>query len=220
MHIGYVLRRIGVFLIIIWVAASINFLIPRMAPVNPVREKLLQALTFGGAGKTDMETVVKTYEAKFGLDQPLWKQYINYLGDVARLDFGISISNFPTKVTDIILRALPWTIGLLLTATLIAFVLGTLLGALIAWPKAPRILQVLMAPLLTLSAIPFYLLGLILAYFLAFSLNIFPLSGGYSLGAIPNFSLNFSWMLLGTRCCLHWPSSWLPSAPGRSGCAG
>src|SRR5687767_11112594 len=122
MTIGYVLRRMGVFLIIVWVAATINFIIPRLAPANPIREKLLQAVSFGGAGKTDMERLVQTYEEKFGLNQPLWKQYISYMGDMLRFDLGVSIANFPSKVVDIILRALPWTIGLLLVATLVAFV--------------------------------------------------------------------------------------------------
>ncbi len=191
MNAGYILRRLGVFLVIMWVAATVNFVIPRLAPVNPVREKLLQAVTFGGAGKTDMERVVQAYEEKFGLNQPLWRQYLRYLGDVARLDFGVSIANFPSRVIDIIMRALPWTIGLLLLATLLAFGLGTLLGALIAWPRAPGALNYLLAPLLTLSAVPFYLLGLILVYFLAFTFKIFPLSGGYTLGAIPRLSWSF-----------------------------
>lgn len=191
MSFGYIVRRLGVFLVIMWLAATVNFVLPRLAPVNPVREKLVQAASFGGAGKTDMERVVATYEAKFGLDQPVWKQYLNYLADVARFDLGVSISNFPSKVLDIIMTALPWTIGLLLFATLMAFALGTILGALVAWPRTPRALGVVMAPLLTLSAIPFYLLGLILVYFLAFTLKIFPISGGFTLGTIPRLNWNF-----------------------------
>lgn len=191
MTFGYVARRLGVFLVIMWLAATVNFVIPRMAPVNPIREKLLQAVSFGGAGKSDMVALVETYEEKFGLNQPLWRQYLLYLNDLIHLDFGVSIANFPSKVMDIIMRALPWTIGLLLFATLLAFVIGTLLGALIAWPRAPGVLNVLMAPLLTLSAIPFYLLGLILVYFLAFTFKIFPLSGGYTLGRIPTMSWSF-----------------------------
>ncbi len=191
MTFGYVARRLGVFLVIMWVAATVNFVIPRLAPVNPIREKLLQAVSFGGAGKTDMVAIVNTYEEKFGLNQPLWRQYLLYLNDLLRLDFGVSIANFPSKVMDIILRALPWTIGLLLLATLLAFALGTLLGALIAWPRSPRALHLVMAPLLTLSAIPFYLLGLILVYFLAFTFKVFPLSGGYTLGSIPTLTWPF-----------------------------
>jgi len=191
MTLGYVFRRVGVFLIIVWVAATINFLMPRLAPVNPIREKLLQAVSFGGAGKTDMEKVVATYEEKFGLNQPLWRQYLNYLGDLMRFDLGISISNFPSKVIDIILRALPWTIGLLLVSTLVAFVVGTVLGALVAWPKTPVLLNLLMVPLMTLSAIPFYILGLILVYIFAFTLKWFPISGGYNHLSIPSFTWPF-----------------------------
>ena len=185
MTIGYIARRLGVFLFVVWMAATVNFLLPRLAPVDPVREMLLQRASFGGAGNMDMIKVVETYEAKFGLDQPLWKQYLTYLGDVARFDLGTSIYFAPREVLDVILEAMPWTIGLLLVTTLIAFLLGTLLGALIAWPRSPRLLGIALAPLLTLSAIPFYLLGLILVYFLAFSTNWFPLRGGYSIGAIP-----------------------------------
>lgn len=191
MNLGYILKRIGVFLIIIWLAATVNFVMPRLAPVNPIREKLLQAVSFGGAGKIDMERVVKTYEEKFGLNQPLWKQYLNYIWDMARLDFGVSLANFPSQVIDIIMRALPWTISLLLLTTLIAFGLGTLLGALIAWPRTPAFFQILVAPILTLSSIPFYTLALILVYLLAFTWKVFPLSGGYTLGTMPNWSLAF-----------------------------
>ncbi|MBQ42302.1 MAG: ABC transporter permease, partial [Gemmatimonadetes bacterium] len=192
MSLDYLIRRIGVFLIVVWAGATINFFLPRLAPVNPIRERLLQAVSFGGAGKTDMEAVVRTYEARFGLDQPLWKQYLRYMGDVARLDFGVSIANFPSRASDIILRALPWTLGLLTIATLIAFALGTLLGALLAWPRSPAALHYLSAPFLALSAIPYYLLGLVLVFILGFSLRAFPLGGGYTLGTLPGPSLSYA----------------------------
>ena len=180
MPLNYLLKRLGVFLIIVWAGITINFIMPRLAPVNPIQERLLQAVSFGGAGKSDMEAVVRTYEARFGLDQPLWKQYFRYIGDVVRLDFGVSIANFPSRASDIILRALPWTLGLLSMATLIAFALGTLLGALLAWPRTPALLHYLAAPLLALSAIPYYLLGLGLVFLLGFTLRAFPLGGGFT----------------------------------------
>ena len=192
MRLNYLIRRVAVFLIVVWAGATINFFMPRLAPVNPIRERLLQAVSFGGAGKTDMEAVVATYEAKFGLDQPLWKQYLRYMGDVARLDFGVSIANFPSRASDIILRALPWTLGLLTMATLIAFAIGTLLGALLAWPRSPAMLHYMAAPLLALSAIPYYLLGLVLVFALGFTLRLFPLGGGFTLGTLPNPSLSYA----------------------------
>lgn len=191
MTLGYIARRLGVFLIILWLAATVNFVLPRMAPVNPIREKLLQAVSFGGAGKTDMQKIVATYEEKFGLTQPLWKQYLAYMSDLIRFDLGISIAYFPSKVIDMIMVALPWTIGLLLLTTLIAFALGTLLGAVIAWPRSPRALSAALAPFLTLSAIPFYLLGLIMVYIFAFTLKWFPLNGGYMIGTVPRMNWEF-----------------------------
>ena len=120
MPAGYAARRFGIFFLVLWVAATINFAIPRLSPANPIRERLLQAVSAGGLNMGSMDEVVKSYEARFGLDQPLWVQYVRYLGDLARFDFGLSITMFPTRVIDIILIALPWTIVLLTVATLLA----------------------------------------------------------------------------------------------------
>jgi peptide/nickel transport system permease protein len=191
MTLDYLLKRLGIFVVVIWVAATVTFLIPRISPTNPVRERLLAAVQSGGAGMQGMDDVVKAYEARFGLDQPLWIQYLRYLGDLARLDFGQSITRFPNRVSDMILIALPWTIVLIAVSTLMGFVLGTLLGALMGWPKAPPFFGALATPLLTLSAIPFYLLGLVLVYLFAFSLQVFPLGGGYQIGTEPRWSTDF-----------------------------
>ena len=86
-------------------------------------------------------------------------------------------------------QAIPWTIGLLLTTTMLAFVIGTLLGALLAWPRSPRCIHYLFPPLLTLSAIPFFLLGLLLIYLFAFRLQWFPLFGGYTPGTFPAWNV-------------------------------
>jgi peptide/nickel transport system permease protein len=190
MPVAYVVRRLGVFVLVIWAAATINFAIPRLSPVNPVREALLQ-VTQMGASQANMDSLVKTFEARFGLDQPLWKQYVTYLFDSATGQFGYSITFFPTPVIDMIAVALPWTIILVSLATLLTFAVGTLLGAFLVWPKAPRVLQALTPPLLTLSAIPYYLLGLILIYVFAFVLKVFPLGGGYTVGTSPGWSLGF-----------------------------
>ena len=87
------------------------------------------------------------------------------------------MSLYPTRVVDLIARALPWTLGLVTVATLIQFVIGTFLGALVAWPSSPNWVQTMIVPFMTLSAFPYYLLGLILLYFFAVESQIFPLSG-------------------------------------------
>jgi peptide/nickel transport system permease protein len=139
-----------------------------------------------------MQAMVEEYERKFGLDRPLWQQYLTYLADVSRFDFNYSISNYPRTVVEMIFEALPWTVGLLTMTTLLSFATGTLLGALAGWPRAPRVLQFLMPPLFALHAIPFFLLGLILMYLLGFWLQIVPMFGGYTPGAFPRLDLAFA----------------------------
>jgi peptide/nickel transport system permease protein len=190
MHVGYVLRRVGVFFLVIWAAATINFAIPRLSPTDPIKEALLQVTTMG-ASQSGMDVLTKTFAARFGLDQPVWKQYLNYLVDLAQLNLGFSISYFPGRVGDMILVALPWTIVLVGVATILTFAIGSVLGAFMAWTHTPGVVRVLAAPLLTLSAIPYYLLGLILIYLFAFVIKVFPLGGGYSVGLAVDWSPPF-----------------------------
>jgi peptide/nickel transport system permease protein len=187
----YLLRRFGVFLIIVWLAASLNFFIPKFSGQDPIREKLLQQAARGGYLQAGFHEMVEEYQRKFGLDKPLWVQYRTFLWDVSRLKFGYSIAHYPKTVNALLRDSLPWTIGLLLMTTLIAFGLGTFLGALLAWGRAPQFLKYLLPGLLTLSAVPYYLLGLVLLYFLAFENRWFPLFGGYTAGTMPDLTWRF-----------------------------
>lgn len=187
----YVARRVGTFILIVWLAASINFFLPRIGGQNPVAQKLMQTAALGGNIHDGMKDMVKEYENKFGLNRPLWEQYLTYLGDMSRFDFNYSIASFPRKVTDMIWEGLPWTIVLLSVTSVLAFLIGNLLGAFQAWPGAPTWLQFVMPPLLALNAVPFFLLGLMLVYIVGFRLQWLPLYGGYTAGAIPHWSFSF-----------------------------
>ena len=163
MNAEYVLKRFLLFLAVIVVAVSINFIIPRLRDTNPIKERLYQLAAQGGVNVGKMEDMIEVWEKKFGLDQPLWKQYINYWNDVIRLDFGKTIADF-TPVINEIMRSAPWTIGMLSVATVIAFVVGTVFGALLAWPKTGNFVKIFVPFLMTLSAIPYYLLGIVMIY--------------------------------------------------------
>lgn len=189
MRLAYVARRLVQFVLVLWGAATLNFLLPRLSPGNPVRERLTNAMAQGGLQQAGIEEMVRAYNQQFGLDKPLWVQYLTYLWNAIRLDFGYSITDYPARVLPMIMHALPWTMGLLITATLIAFLVGTLLGALIAWPRSPRVLGFLIGPVMALSSIPYYLLGLVLVYLLGVLITAFPLSGGYAIGTIPGLNL-------------------------------
>lgn len=191
MRIDYLVRRFIFFLVIVWLAATVNFFLPRLSGQDPIRDKLMFEATMGGAVQSGIEEIIKNYETKFGLDKPLYVQYLNYLADTARLDFNYSISNYPNTVIDMFLDAAPWTIGLLGVSFILSFGIGTLLGALFGWPRAPRFIRWLFPPLITLHAIPYYLLGLVLLYLFAFAVKWLPSGGGYTRGTLPEWSLPF-----------------------------
>jgi peptide/nickel transport system permease protein len=189
---AYIVRRVLLFFVVVWAATTFIFFLPKLAPGrNPVVERIGMMIATGGANASGMQAMVDGYQKKFGLDKPLWQQYLTYLADLSHLDFGYSLMQYPTTVADIIRGAMPWTIGLLTVSTLIAFTLGTILGALLAWPRAPHAIQYLLPPLFMFSVIPYYLFGLILVYLLAFQFRIFPMSGSSQLGVGTSFSLRF-----------------------------
>lgn len=196
MSVGYIVRRFLIFIAVVWAAATFNFLLPRLGGQNPIREKLVSQSALSGAVQAGLEEMVKDFEAKFGLDKPLWQQYLTYLSDMSRFDFNYSIANYPRKVLAMIGDALPWTISLLLVTTLLGFIIGNLLGALMAWPGAPGFLKYVMPPILMMGAIPYFLLGLILVYIFGFFLSIFPMYGGYTTGTIPSLTPKFIWDVL------------------------
>lgn len=192
MRLEYIVRRLLMFVLIIWAAATLNFFLPRISGGDPIRSRLLQQASTGGAVQSGMDEMVRVYQEKFGLDDPLWQQYLVYLGDIVRFDLGYSMANYPETVTGVMEGAIPWTFGLLFTTTMLAFLLGTLLGALLGWRHTPRFVQYLFPPLLLFSAVPFFLLGLILLYLFAFQWPIFPLFGGYQPGSFPEWSWSFA----------------------------
>jgi peptide/nickel transport system permease protein len=197
MTLDYFLKSLFQFLVIAFLAATINFFFPRMSGQDPIRQKLFQLQTQGvNVSSEEVAGLVETYNKKFGLDQPLWRQYLNYLGDMARFDFGYSISDYPATVLSMLRRSIPWTVGLLLTATLISFAIGTLVGALLAWGKAPLWVRTIFPAFFTFSAIPFYLMGILLLYVFAFQIPIFPLFGGFSTERIPEVSFSFALNIL------------------------
>jgi peptide/nickel transport system permease protein len=191
MTLSYLIRRILLVFLVIWSAATLNFFIPKITPRNPIREKLLQQASRNGYIPPGFNEMVKSYEVKFGLDQPLWKQYLSYMNDVAHFNLGYSISNFPKTVPDLIGQAIWWTVGLLSMTTILAFFIGTLLGALMAWGRVGFLFRQIIPSLLLISAVPAYIIGLLLIYLVAFKWKLLPLGGAYDTTYLPAFNISF-----------------------------
>jgi len=183
--ISYIFRRIAIFFLIVITGVTLNFFVPRINPTNPIEARLHQLAAQGGVNESNIQELVKIYNTKFGLDQPLWKQYLTYWRDLLHLDLGFSLAHYPQTALEMIARSAPWTIGLLLVSTIIAFVLGTLFGALMAWPRTSGIALALSPIFMTLSAIPYYLLGILFVYLVAMRWRVLPVGGAYTAGAVP-----------------------------------
>ncbi len=186
-----IIRRTLFLILVIWAAATITFFIPRLSDKNPVRERFAQLAMTGGFSPGDLEVIVEAYNVKFGLDRPLLEQYVVYVSSLARGDLGVSMNKYPRTVIDLIMDALPWTIGLLLVTTILSFIIGNLLGAVSAWPQSPTWLRTLSTPLVLLMGVPPVLMGILLIFFVAFRLKWLPMSGAHSIGVVPEPTLTF-----------------------------
>jgi peptide/nickel transport system permease protein len=192
LSVKLVVRRLLFLILVIWSASTITFLIPRMSSRSAIRERFAELARTGGFSPGDLEKIIASYTHQFGLDRPLLEQYFDYLRGVVRLDFGYSLSKYPSTALEVIQQALPWTIGLLLSTTIISFLLGNLLGAVAAWPGSPRWVQAIATPFVLLTGVPPVLMGVLLLFFVGFQLKLLPLGGAYSIGSIPNWSWDFA----------------------------
>lgn len=181
MRLQYILRRLLFLLAVIWTAATLNFILPKLAPRDPVVELITQQVAMQGLTADALADQIASRKALFGLDRPLWQQYLDYMGRIARFDLGFSIVNYPITVNQLIAQSVWWTIGIVGTATIIAFVTGTVLGALLGWNKSPQLVNALIPPLMVFSATPAFVIALVLIYYLAFMAKLFPLSRPYDM---------------------------------------
>lgn len=181
MRLGYILRRLGFLLAVVWTAATLNFILPHLAPRDPVVELITQQVAMQGLTADALAEQIASRKALFGLDRPLWQQYLDYLWRIARFDLGYSIVNYPVTVNELIAQSVWWTIGIVGTSTILAFTVGTLLGALLGWNKSPRLMSALIPPLMVFAATPAFVIALVMIYFLSFRARLFPLGRPYGL---------------------------------------
>jgi peptide/nickel transport system permease protein len=186
---SYLLERIVVFVLTVFVSVSVVFFVPRLLPGDPLGGVYLKLAQVGG---TAGQALIEDYRQRFGLDESMGAQYLSYLRQLARGDLGYSISSFPTRVSFLIGQALPWTVGLLTFTTLVSWILGSLLGAKVGWDGSrSRVLRAMVPAALILYTTPYYILAIMLIFLFSFRWTIFPLSGAYSVGTNPSWSFAF-----------------------------
>jgi peptide/nickel transport system permease protein len=183
--VRYLLKRFAALLITLWIALTVNFALPRLMPGNPVETMFARY-----QGKVS-PSAIHAMQLAFGLNTKTGEigQYFDYLDNSVHGDLGVSFSYFPAHVSTLIGSALPWTLGLVGFATLLAFLLGTTLGMFAAWRRGlavwrrTSIIDSGLVPFgLMLGALPAFWIGLILVYFVAFKFGWFPIGGNLNPG--------------------------------------
>ncbi len=188
---GYLVNRLLTLLLTVWIAATLIWIIPRLSPVDPA-DIMLGRMAAGAGAVQDADRILDQLRESFGLNDPLIVQYVKYLRNIVLFDFGLSTATFPTKVSNLIARALPWTLGLMVLSLLITFLIGNLLGALMAWSHSPKLVRVAIPAAMVFTSIPPILSGLLLMWIFAAKLQWFPLAGAYGLTVEPGWDWAFA----------------------------
>lgn len=183
-------RKLAIYLVTFFLAVTIDWIIPRFMPGNPVQILVARA----GLKAESAKLIYSHYMQAFGLDVPIWKQYLNFWSALLHGDFGTSLWLFPQPVIKIILRALPYDIFLLLPAILLSWFAGNKFGAFAA--RSKRLDNTVLPLGYILTATPYMWLGILLAWAFGIVFRIFPFSGAYSYAMMPQLTWAFIWSLL------------------------
>jgi len=186
----YFARRLLIFVITVFIAVSVVFFVPRLLPGDPLSAVYAKMAGVGGGAVS--QELIAAYRQRFGLDQSTYQQYIHFWERLFHGDLGYSIAGFPTRVSFVLRQAVPWTVGLLTFTTLVIWLIGSLLGALVGWSNGKnRVLNTMVPIALVLYTTPYYILAIMLVFLLAYRWAVFPLSGAYTLGADKEWSWAF-----------------------------
>jgi peptide/nickel transport system permease protein len=183
-------RRLAFYVFAIWVALTVNFLLPRLMPGSPI-DGLLQHLS--PAQLASNPGLIQTYEALLGgSHHSIWADYLTYLHRISHFDFGLSTSNYPTPVSEVVGRTLPYSIFLVGVAFLLAFAIGTLVGMVAAWRRGGAFDSVVVPAFMVVGAFPAFFTALLGLWILGLTLHWFPIQHAYD----NNLSPSWSWAFL------------------------
>lgn len=193
-YIKYFGNKLVWFLITLVAAFVLNFILPRLMPGDPVAI-ITQRVVQGMTSQSGITRVYQQYAELFGTNRPLHEQFFLYVRNVLQGDFGLSFSQYPRPVADIIGSSIWWTVALQFPAIIVGWLIGNFLGALAAYLKK-GFDKVLMPVSIFISNLPAFGVAVILLVIFGVQLQWFPTSGGYGYDMIPNFSWDFIWSVI------------------------
>jgi peptide/nickel transport system permease protein len=188
----YLVPRFIQYILVIVLGITAVFIIPRLLPNDPVQRTIAELRARGSnLDPGSMDKIINDLTEMYGLEGSPLQQYGAFWLRLFRGDFGVSFFQFPTPVSRLIAVALPWTAGLLLTTTLLAWLIGNIAGAFAGYFSSSGWSKGLDGIAMIIRPMPYYIFAFVLLLLFAYKVRWFPVSGGTSLGRLPGFNLPF-----------------------------
>ncbi|AMJ62961.1 ABC transporter permease [Bosea sp. PAMC 26642] len=189
---AYLAKRLAQFVMVVFIGVNLAFVITHASPIDPVEQSIAVVTSFGSTAPEAIAAMRSSLQELYGLKGTLAEQYLTFWSRVVRGDFGPSLSAFPTPVSALIGRALPWTAGLLIVSTLITWVLGNLLGGLAGYYQRNRTLKLMGVVAMGVHPIPYYIVALLLLIVFGFLWPVLPITGGSAM----NLQQGWNWAFI------------------------
>ena len=186
----YGLKRLGQFVVVVFIGVNVAYVITHATPIDPVEQSIAAVTAYGNTSPDAIAMMRESLRELYGLNGGPLEQYISFWKRIAMADFGPSLSAFPTPVTTLIGRALPWTVGLLLTSTLLTWLLGNLLGGLAGYYRNNRSLKLMGVIAMGLHPIPYYISGFVLLVIFGYVWPVLPITGGSDMNLRQTFDFD------------------------------
>lgn len=179
----FFLRRLGFYSLALLFAATLNFILPRAMPGDPV------TMMFANASTQVTPERIEAMKKLLGfVDAPWYQQYLSYLGNIFTGNWGLSIKFYPITVNELLFGALGWSLFLTGTAIILAFCIGSVLGIFAAWKRGSRYDTVISPSMLVVQSIPSVVVAMLVLYTFAIGLEWFPMGNAYTIGTTPDWS--------------------------------
>jgi len=190
-YLIYIVRRLAQFVLVVFIGINLAYVITHATPIDPVEQSISVVTSYGNTAPGAIEQMRTSLRELYGLGGSPAEQYLVFWKRILRMDFGPSMSAFPTPVSTLIGRALPWTAGLLVVSTIVTWVLGNLLGGLAGYYQKSRGLKLLGVIAMGLHPIPYYILALLLLIVFGFLWPVLPIAGGSAMNLPQTWTWDF-----------------------------
>jgi peptide/nickel transport system permease protein len=191
-YFGYLAKRLGQFALVVFIGVNLAYIITHASPIDPVEQSISAVTSFGNTAPEAIAEMRRSLQELYGLKGSWLDQYLAFWRRIVRGDFGPSLSAFPTPVSTLILRALPWTAGLLIFSTLVTWTLGNLLGGFAGYYQQSRSFRLMGVIAMGLHPVPYYIVALVLLVIFGFLWPILPITGGSAMNLAQGWSWEFA----------------------------